>query len=157
MASWLPLLSDILPMILPSTTEVIRRARAPAHEPKARGGGGGGSVEHHAVVGRCDKMCASVLTTRPHSASPIRHNSEHDAIIYAVSGTCTLIVKEGFRGDLRRHRLGPGDFAFVPAWTEHQASNESDEEVVWLITQSGPRPVGAVLTDWGGDEVRAHS
>ena len=75
-----------------------------------------------------------------------------DAIIYAVSGTGTLIVKEGFEDELKRHRLEPGSFAFVPAWTEHQFVNNTDNDVVWVITQSGSQPLGAVLTDWGGDE-----
>lgn len=77
-----------------------------------------------------------------------------DAIIYAASGTGILLVKEGFDGVLRRHELSPGDFALVPAWTEHQAQNDTDSDVVWVVTQSGPHPVGATLTDWGGDEMK---
>lgn len=53
---------------------------------------------------------------------------------------------------LKRHDLSTGDFAFVPAWTEHQAQNSSDEDVVWLVIQSGSHPVGADLIDWGGAE-----
>lgn len=75
-----------------------------------------------------------------------------DAIIYAVSGTGTLIVKEGFEDELKQHILEPGSFAFVPAWTEHQFVNSTDHDVVWVITQSGSTPLGAVLTYWGGDE-----
>lgn len=119
-----------------------------------------------------------VLTARPKSSSQIRHNSEQgrcslflkahlssfvmicsnvssDTIIYAVSGHAVLIVKEGFEDRLRRNSLSPGSFAFVPAWTEHQMKNESDQEAVWVIIQSGSSPVGAVLTDWGGEEVAA--
>lgn len=79
--------------------------------------------------------------------------SSIDAIIYAVSGTGVLIVKEGFDDTLKRHTIKPGGFAFIPAWTEHRIENESDVDVVWVVTKSGPRPVGAVLQDWGGDEV----
>ncbi|KAK5992990.1 hypothetical protein PT974_06415 [Cladobotryum mycophilum] len=149
MASFLPFISEILPMILPSTTQVTRGKQLASSSEN-----NGASINQPAVVDKCDKMCASVLTTRPHSTSPIRHNSEQDAIVYAVSGTGVLVVKEGFEGELRRHELSPGDFAFVPAWTEHQAQNESDQDVVWVITQSGSHPVGAILTDWGGDEVK---
>lgn len=78
-----------------------------------------------------------------------------DAIVYAVSGTGILVVKEGFEDHLRPHTLSPGDFAFIPAWTEHQIRNETDEDVVWVVMQSGSQPVGAILTDWGGDEAAA--
>ena len=57
---------------------------------------------------------------------------------------------------LKRHELSPGDFAFVPAWTEHQMKNESDEDMVWLVIQSGSHPIGLDLADWGGDEVTTH-
>ena len=95
-----------------------------------------------------------------------------------MSGTGVLVVNEGGFGSgdtgddikdgdsadeegadgnhLRRHALRPGDFAFVPAWTEHQVRNEEgDEDVVWVVIQGGSRPVGATLTGWGGDEVFA--
>lgn len=78
-----------------------------------------------------------------------------DAIIYAVSGTGILVIKEGFEDNLKVHTLSPGDFAFVPAWTEHQVRNETDDDVVWVVIQSGSQPVGAILTDWGGDEAGA--
>ncbi|RFU79289.1 cupin, -type [Trichoderma arundinaceum] len=98
---------------------------------------------------------ADQLTPIPdNEGRSIRDSAVVDAIIYAVSGTGTLVVKEGFGGELRHHELQPGDFAFVPAWTEHQARNDTDQDLVWVITQSGPRPVGAILTDWGGQEVK---
>lgn len=78
-----------------------------------------------------------------------------DAIIYAVSGTGVLLVNEGFEEEPRHHTLTAGDFAFVPAWTEHQMLNNTDAELVMVVIQSGSRPVGAILTDWGGDEVAA--
>ncbi len=54
-----------------------------------------------------------------------------------------------------RHELGQGDFAFVPAWTEHQVLNESDDtDLIWVVTRSGPVPVEVDLVDWGGDEAR---
>ncbi|KAK1245910.1 hypothetical protein MKX07_004979 [Trichoderma sp. CBMAI-0711] len=122
MSSLLPIITEILPMILPSTTEVTRADQlTPILDNEGR------SIRDAAIV---------------------------DAIINAVSGTGTLVVKEGFKGELRHHELKPGDFAFVPAWTEHQVWNDTDQELVWVITQSGPRPVGAILTDWGGQEAK---
>ncbi|OTA06373.1 hypothetical protein A9Z42_0071170 [Trichoderma parareesei] len=122
MSSLLPIITEILPMILPSTTEVTRADQlTPILDNEGR------SIRDAAIV---------------------------DAIINAVSGTGTLVVKEGFKGELRHHELKPGDFAFVPAWTEHQVRNDTDQELVWVITQSGPRPVGAILTDWGGQEAK---
>ena len=64
-------------------------------------------------------------------------------------------MNDSFEEELRRHLLSAGDFAFVPAWTEHQIRNETDTDLVMVVIQSGSRPVGAILTDWGGDEVAA--
>ncbi|KAM3497869.1 hypothetical protein MY10362_008794 [Beauveria mimosiformis] len=151
MASLIPFISEILPMIMPASTHVTAaKDLRPAH-PTVEGP----VIRRAAVVDRCDKMCASVLTTRPRSRTPVRHNSEQDAIIYAVSGTGVLLVNESFEEELRRHPIGAGDFAFVPAWTEHQIHNDTDDDLVMVVIQSGSRPVGAILTDWGGDEVTA--
>ncbi|KAM3465784.1 hypothetical protein MY5147_007178 [Beauveria neobassiana] len=151
MASLIPFISEILPMIMPASTHVTAaKDLRPAH-PTVEGP----VIRRAAVVDRCDKMCASVLTTRPRSRTPVRHNSEQDAIIYAVSGTGVLLVNESFEEEIRRHPLGAGDFAFVPAWTEHQIHNDTDDDVVMVVIQSGSRPVGAILSDWGGDEVTA--
>ncbi|KAH7324366.1 RmlC-like cupin domain-containing protein [Stachybotrys elegans] len=150
MASLLPIISDILPMIIPAATQVIRaRDLEPSH-PTVEGP----IIQRPAVVDKSDKMCASVVfMARPHQASPIRHNSEQDAIIYAVSGSGILVVKEGFKGQLHRHELSPGDFAFVPAWTEHQLCNETDSDVAFVIFQGGARPVGVELSDWAGQVI----
>ncbi|KAM3513492.1 hypothetical protein MY11210_002880 [Beauveria gryllotalpidicola] len=151
MASLIPFISEILPMIMPASTHVTAaKDLRPAH-PTVEGP----VIRRAAVVDRCDKMCASVLTTRPRSRTPVRHNSEQDAIIYTVSGTGVLLVNESFEEELRRHPLTAGDFAFVPAWTEHQIHNDTDDDLVMVVIQSGSRPVGAILTDWGGDEVTA--
>lgn len=79
--------------------------------------------------------------------------SLQDAIVYAVSGHGTLVVNEGLAMDLKNHELSPGDFAFIPAWTEHQVKNETDQDLVWIIIQSGRSPIGADLADWGGDMI----
>ncbi|TQV97017.1 hypothetical protein V2A60_000332 [Cordyceps javanica] len=133
MASLIPFISEILPMIMPASTHITAaRDLQPAH-PTVEGP----VIRRAAVVDRCDKMCAS------------------DAIIYAVSGTGLLLVNESLEEELRRHPLTAGDFAFVPAWTEHQIRNDTDVDLVMVVIQSGSRPVGAILTDWGGDEVAA--
>lgn len=73
--------------------------------------------------------------------------------MYIVSGQGILICNEGFEAELREHEIASGDFAVVPAWTEHQARNTSDTaELVCVVVHGGPRPVGATLTGWGGDE-----
>jgi hypothetical protein len=56
--------------------------------------------------------------------------------------------------DPTTYNLGPGDFAFIPAWTEYQTRNESeDQDLVWVIIQSGATPVEVRLSEWGGYEV----
>ncbi|KAK7416803.1 hypothetical protein QQX98_004996 [Neonectria punicea] len=149
MASFMPFISEILPMIMPSLTLVIRGKQLEPSHPTVEGP----VIQREAVVDKCDKMCASVLTTRPKSSSTIRHNSEQDAIVYAVSGYGTLVVNEGMAMDLKKHELSPGDFAFIPAWTEHQVKNETDQDLVWIIIQGGRSPIGADLADWGGDMI----
>ncbi|CAM1508563.1 Fc.00g054110.m01.CDS01 [Cosmosporella sp. VM-42] len=149
MSSLMPIISEILPMIMPAPTRITKAEEIEPPYPTVEGP----VIQRPAVVNKCDKMCTSVLTIRPKSDSTIRHNSEQDAIIYAVSGTGVLVVNEGLDMKLKRHELSPGDFAFVPAWTEHQMKNESDEDLVWLVIQSGSHPIGLDLADWGGDEV----
>lgn len=53
-----------------------------------------------------------------------------------------------------RHELEQGDFAFVPAWTEHQAVNDSEVDLHLVLIRSGGKPVEVNLTDWGGSEVK---
>jgi len=78
-----------------------------------------------------------------------------DTIIYAVSGNGVLIVNEAVNSELKHHDLAPGDFAFVPAWIEHQVKNDTDEDVQWLMIQSGSTPIRADLTEWGGDVIQS--
>ncbi|EOO02365.1 putative cupin domain-containing protein [Phaeoacremonium minimum UCRPA7] len=100
-------------------------------------------------------MCASVITAKPKSASTVQHHGEQDAIIYAVSGRGVLLTSPADENsEPTRHELVPGDFAFVPAWTEHQALNESEgEDMVWVVIRSGPVPVEVSLTSWGGPQI----
>jgi oxalate decarboxylase/phosphoglucose isomerase-like protein (cupin superfamily) len=76
-----------------------------------------------------------------------------ETIIYTVSGKGTLIVNEAVNSELKHHELAPGDFAFVPAWVEHQIKNDSDEDFQLLMIQNGSAPIRADLTDFGGDVI----
>ncbi|KAF9767718.1 hypothetical protein IL306_015077 [Fusarium sp. DS 682] len=152
---------------MPATANITRAKQLEPTHPTVEGP----VIERAAVVGKCDNMCVtgkclrsmsqtfsahtSVITTRPHSKSTVRHNSEQDTIIYAVSGNGTLIVNEAVNSELKHHDLAPGDFAFVPAWIEHQVKNDTDEDVQWLMIQSGSTPIRADLTDWAGDVIQS--
>ncbi|KUI55845.1 hypothetical protein VP1G_03181 [Cytospora mali] len=125
------------------------------HEPMSDAAAIGPRVfRKDAVVGVTDNMCAT------------------DAIIYATSGHGVLLIspsldpvkaiKADIKGEAptreeeqpRRHELSPGDFAFVPAWTEHQVINEGDVgDVVWVVTRSGGEPVQVDLVGWGDERV----
>jgi len=80
-----------------------------------------------------------------------------DAIIYAASGTgylLSLTEDEELNEKPERHLIEKGDFAFIPAWTEHQAVNTSpDKDLHWVMVRSGPQPVEVDLMDWGGDQI----
>lgn len=69
-----------------------------------------------------------------------------DTIVYAASGYGAII--SGPDGS-KRQELGPGDFALIPAYAEHQEVNDSDEEVVWIITRGGRNPIVHNLEGWG--------
>lgn len=88
-----------------------------------------------------------------------------ECIVYAVAGTAvlaTLSEDHDAHDDSdstvpppppTRHVLGPGDFVFIPAWTEHQVANESpDTDVVWVVVRTGPEPTVVPLSEWGGPE-----
>ncbi|KAK0611778.1 hypothetical protein B0T14DRAFT_391600, partial [Immersiella caudata] len=167
MAALLPIISEILPMILPASISVTKSADIlPPSSPllAAESGREPSSVKvlsRNAVVNQTDKMCATVLIVKPKTSTTIRHNGEQEAIIYAVSGKGVLLSspkddeEEEEDEKPERHLIEKGDFAFIPAWTEHQVLNESDEEDLhWVITRSGPQPVEVNLVDWGGDEAR---
>lgn len=90
----------------------------------------------------------------PHSASAVHHHGPQDTVVYAVSGHGSLIsssgkTKEGPFGDVRQD-LGPGDWALIPAYREHQEVNDGDEEVVWVIVRAPQGiPVVVNLKGWG--------
>ncbi|AEO68199.1 uncharacterized protein THITE_51707 [Thermothielavioides terrestris NRRL 8126] len=142
MASFLPFIQDILPMILPASIAVAKAADILPAEPQP------GDVEtqtsgvrvisRNAIVDKTDNMCASV-----------RHHGEQ------VSGNGALLSQpKDDHEEPERHDLGPGDFAFIPAWTEHQFVNDAEVDLHLVVIRSGGQPVEVNLTDWGGPEVR---
>ncbi|GKT41405.1 uncharacterized protein ColSpa_01586 [Colletotrichum spaethianum] len=182
MASLIPLINDLLPMIIPSSASITKASTLRASDATLQPGS---ANEADAVVSKSDKLCASVLTLNAHATSAIRHHGEQgqnqtpshlphlqrwkpltapqqrcvsnvcqDTIVYMASGTGVLLVSPGAGQDVKRHEMSTGDFAFIPSWTEHQMLNESDQDTVWVITRSGSQPVKVGLTDWGGDEAK---
>jgi uncharacterized RmlC-like cupin family protein len=80
-----------------------------------------------------------------------------DAIVFVCSGVGFLLTAPSGADERPavRHSLIAGDFVCVPAWTEHQGLNESDiDDLVWVVIQSGPRPIEVVLADWGGARIK---
>lgn len=48
----------------------------------------------------------------------------------------------------KRVDLEPGDFALIPSNTLHQEVNDGDEEVVWIITRTGRKPIVENVESW---------
>jgi len=69
-----------------------------------------------------------------------------DTIVYAAKGFGSIV--SGPNGS-KRQDLSPGDFALIPAYAEHQEVNDSDEDVVWIITRGGRNPIVQNLDGWG--------
>ncbi|KAI1474265.1 RmlC-like cupin [Daldinia eschscholtzii] len=170
MSGFFSLLPDLLPMILPSQVQITKASDLEAQ----RGGKDAPMIRQGAVIGKSDRMCATVLIAKPRCSSAVHHHGEQETIIYAASGKgmskttyCDVQIIEadlfavltsaGADEEPKRHELSPGDFAFIPPWTEHQEINETDENVVWILIRSGPEPVVVYLTGWGGDEAKADS
>ncbi|KAK8061865.1 RmlC-like cupin [Apiospora phragmitis] len=86
------LLPDILPMILPSAVYVTKAKDLEAQRATSSSSG---MVRQGAIVGKSDKMCATVLTAKARCASAVHHHGEQDTIIYAASGTGILMTNPG--------------------------------------------------------------
>lgn len=151
MSGFFSLLPDLLPMIMPSEVQITKASDLEAQ----RDGKDAAMIRQGAVIGKSDRMCASVLIAKPHCSSAVHHHGEQETIIYAASGKGILVTSSGADEEPKRHELSAGDFAFVPPWTEHQEINDTDENVVWVLIRSGPEPVVVYLTGWGGDEAKA--
>ncbi|CAN8101281.1 unnamed protein product [Discula destructiva] len=135
--------------------------------------GGPRVFRKNAVVGFSDKMCVTVLTVQPQSATAIHHNGEQDVIIYATTPGILLTSRpldtvKAIRADMkgeepsseeeepRRLELQGGDFALIPAWSEHQVVNEAvDKDVSWVVFRYGAEPIQVDLDGWGGRRIKA--
>jgi quercetin dioxygenase-like cupin family protein len=51
-------------------------------------------------------------------------------------------------GGKTKQELHPGDFAFIPAYTEHKEVNDGDEEAFLVIVRSGKSPITQNLSGW---------
>lgn len=111
------------------------------------GGQTNGMIRSNAIVNLAS-ICGTVMVAHPHSASDVHHHGGQDTIVYAAKGHGTVISESG----KKRQELKPGDFALIPKFVEHQEVNESDEEVVWIITRSGSSPVVENLKGWDTSE-----
>ncbi|KAI0410127.1 RmlC-like cupin domain-containing protein [Xylaria palmicola] len=153
MSSIFSLLPDILPMILPSAITVVKATDLETQREKSKDSP---MIRQGAIIGKSDRMCATVMRAKPHCSSAVHHHGEQETIIYAASGKGVLVTNTGGGEDqLKRHELSAGDFAFIPPWTEHQELNETEEDVVWILIRSGPEPVVVYLTGWDGDQTKA--
>ncbi|CAN8101282.1 unnamed protein product [Discula destructiva] len=115
----------------------------------------------------------AVLTVQPQSATAIHHNGEQDVIIYATTPGILLTSRpldtvKAIRADMkgeepsseeeepRRLELQGGDFALIPAWSEHQVVNEAvDKDVSWVVFRYGAEPIQVDLDGWGGRRIKA--
>lgn len=126
-----------------------------------------------AIVHKSGSLCASVLTVKPQCSTVVFHNGEQEAIVYAVSGTAILAtLPEDFdevdeddnsststtaRKPPATTTISAGDFAFIPAWTEHQVRNEAaadnpeSKDVVWVVVRNAGEPTVVPLQGWGGE------
>lgn len=127
-----------------------------------------------AIVHKSGSLCASVLTVKPQCSTVVFHNGEQEAIVYAVSGTAVLATlpedfdevdefddngssSSGVRKPPATTSISAGDFAFIPAWTEHQVRNEAPEaegstDVVWVVVRNAGEPTVVPLQGWGGEQ-----
>ncbi|KAL1587447.1 hypothetical protein WHR41_03786 [Cladosporium halotolerans] len=109
------------------------------------GGQTEGMERANALVGLTPNICASRMVAKPHSASAVHHHGEQDTVVFSFAGHGTVVSE----GGKKRQDLGPGDFALIPAFAEHQEVNDSNEDVVWCIVRSGGEPCVVNIDGWG--------
>jgi len=122
------------------------------------------AIDHNLLSDSHDRQAALQLCRPPPRGSRCVHNILHkyvvnlvlvyiadaeatvkDTIVYAAKGQGTVVSE----GGEKRQDLTPGDFALIPGFAEHQEVNDSNEDVVWIITRSGKRPIVENLEGWG--------
>ena len=85
------------------------------------------------------------MLAKPHTASAVHHHGEQATVVYAASGRGVNVSE----GGAKREEFGPGDFASISAYAEHQETNDGDEDVVWIITRSSRNLFVKNLEGWG--------
>ncbi|KAH9904917.1 RmlC-like cupin domain-containing protein [Xylariomycetidae sp. FL2044] len=131
----------------PEPSQPVHVTRAESLIPS--GGQTEGMIRSNAIVDKCDGICASSMLAKPHTASAVHHHGAQDTVVYAVKGRGSVVSA----GGEKKVDLGPGDYALIPAFMEHQEVNDGDEDVVWTIVRSGRVPEVVNLTGWGGEVV----
>ncbi|TGJ75343.1 hypothetical protein E0Z10_g11003 [Xylaria hypoxylon] len=141
-------------MIMPSAITVVKATDLETQRRQSKDSSP--MIRQGAIVGKSDRMCATVMRAKPHCSSAVHHHGEQETIIFASSGKGILVTNTGDGEEqLKRHELSAGDFVFIPPWTEHQEINETDEDVVWILIRSGGEPIVSYLTGWDGDQAKA--
>ncbi len=133
----------------PEPSQPVYVARGAALAASGAAGQTEGMTRQDAIVGRCAGICATRMVAGPRSASAVHHHGAQDTVVYAVSGRGAVVSE----GGARRVDLAPGDYALIPAYSEHQEVNDGDEEVIWAIVRSGHVPEVVNLSGWGGQPV----
>ncbi len=85
--SFLPIIKDIIPLIMPSPVHVTKST-----ELSSTTGQTDGMIRQGAIIGRSPSICGSLMTAKPHSASAIHHHGGQDTIVYAVSGRGAIVT-----------------------------------------------------------------
>jgi len=107
------------------------------------------TADHYVWAGTCDgwhlvrATGLSVIEERmPPGASEVPHRHAHARqFFYVLSGTLTMEV-EG-----TRHRLDAGVGLELPPGTAHQAINESDADVEFLVVSTPPSHGDRIAVD----------
>lgn len=68
------------------------------------------------------------IVERPNYRTPLHVHHKTDETFFVVSGELTLHVNG------QTHRLGPGDYAFVPRDTPHAQGNQTANESLIILT-----------------------
>ncbi|KAK7518901.1 uncharacterized protein IWZ02DRAFT_234447 [Phyllosticta citriasiana] len=111
-----------------------------------------GITRWNAIEDMSDQVCGTITVAKPHTSSAVHHHGAEDTIIYAVKGRGSILSDNG----RTRQELAPGDFALIPAFSQHQEVNDSDEDVVWVVARGGRNPIVVNLDNWG-QELRRKS
>ena len=110
-------------------------------------------AEHYVWGGTCDgwhlvhSAALSVIEERmPPGAREVRHRHAHARqFFYVLSGTLTIELEGA------RHRLSPRTGIELSPGTAHQALNESDAEVEFLVVSTPPSHGDRIVATHDGD------